>query len=137
MESPVAEYFPQLQGSEMAEVRYLVDDVDEAVLFYQDHLGFELMQQFGLAMAIVELGDLALWLAGPTASARKAMPDGTRPEPGGWARIVIKVDDLDATVAAMRAQGVRFRNDIVNGPGGKQVLCLDPSGNLVELFEPA
>ena len=121
----------------MAEIRYLVDDVDDAVLFYQDHLGFELMQQFGPAMAIMELGDLALWLAGPTASARKPMPDGTMPEPGGWARIVIKVDDLDATVAGMKAHGVRFRNDIVTGPGGRQVLCLDPSGNLVELFEPA
>ena len=121
----------------MAEVRYLVDDVDEAVLFYQDHLGFELMQQFGTAMAILELGDLALWLAGPTASARKPMPDGDIPQPGGWARIVIKVDDLTATVAEMTAKGVKFRNDIVAGPGGMQVLCLDPSGNLVELFEPA
>jgi catechol 2,3-dioxygenase-like lactoylglutathione lyase family enzyme len=121
----------------MAEVRYLVDDVDAAVIFYQDHLGFELMQQFGPAMAIVERGDLALWLAGPLASARKPMADGAMPEPGGWARIVIKVDDLDATVADMTAKGVRFRNQIVTGPGGKQVLCLDPSGNLVELFEPA
>lgn len=121
----------------MAEVRYLVDDVDAAVLFYQDHLGFELMQQFGPAMAIIERGDLALWLAGPAASARKAMADGTRPEPGGWARIVLQVDDLDATVADMKAKGVRFRNDIVVGPGGKQVLAIDPSGNLVELFEPA
>lgn len=121
----------------MAEVRYLVDDVDAAVLFYQDHLGFELMQQFGPAMAIVERGDLALWLAGPMASARKPMADGTRPVPGGWGRIVIKVDDLDATVAEMKAAGVPFRNAVVTGPGGKQVLVMDPSGNLVELFEPA
>jgi catechol 2,3-dioxygenase-like lactoylglutathione lyase family enzyme len=121
----------------MAEVRYLVDDVDAAVLFYQDHLGFELMQQFGPAMAIVERGDLALWLAGPAASARKPMADGTKPVPGGWARIVVKVDDLQAAVADMRAKGVQFRNDIVVGPGGSQVLCVDPSGNLVELFEPA
>ena len=121
----------------MAEVRYLVDDVDAAVLFYQDHLGFELMQQFGDAMAIIERGDLALWLAGPAASARKPMADGTRPEPGGWARIVLQVDDLDETVASMKAKGVRFRNDILSGPGGKQVLAIDPSGNLVELFEPA
>lgn len=121
----------------MAEVRYLVDDVDAAVLFYQDFLGFELMQQFGDAMAIVERGDLALWLAGPGASARKPMDDGTMPEPGGWARIVLKVDDMDETVALMRARGVRFRNDVVLGPGGKQVLVVDPSGNLVELFEQA
>jgi catechol 2,3-dioxygenase-like lactoylglutathione lyase family enzyme len=121
----------------MAEVRYIVDDVDAAVIFYQDHLGFELMQHFGPAMAIVEHGDLALWLAGPLASARKLMPDGARPQPGGWARIVIKVDDLAATVATMRAKGVQFRNEIVAGPGGKQILCLDPSGNLIELFEPA
>jgi catechol 2,3-dioxygenase-like lactoylglutathione lyase family enzyme len=120
----------------MAEVRYIVDDVEEAVLFYQD-LGFELMQQFGPAMAIIERGDLALWLAGPQASARKPMADGTRPEPGGWARIVLQVDDMDATLAEMRAKGVRFRNDVVQGPGGKQVLVMDPSGNLVELFEPA
>lgn len=121
----------------MAEIRYIVEDVDAAVLFYQDHLGFELMQQFGSAMAIVERGDLAVVLAGPAASARKPMPDGARPEPGGWARIVLKVDDLDATVADMRAKGVQFRNEILRGPGGKQVLCLAPSGNLVELFEPA
>lgn len=121
----------------MAEVRYLVDDVDEAVLFYQDHLGFELMQQFGPAMAIVERGDLALWLAGPLASARKPMADGIRPVPGGWARIVIKVDDLEAMVAGLKAAGMPLRNDILSGPGGKQVLVLDPSGNLVELFEPA
>ncbi len=121
----------------MAEVRYLVDDVEEAILFYQDFLGFELMQQYGPAMAIIERGDLALWLAGPLASARKPMADGTRPEPGGWARIVLKVDDLEATVAAMTARGVRFRNPVVTGPGGKQVLVMDPSGNLVELFEEA
>lgn len=121
----------------MAQVRYLVDDVDEAVIFYQDFLGFELMQQYGSAMAIIERGDLALWLAGPQASARKPMTDGTRPEPGGWARIVLKVDDMDATVSAMQARGVRFRNPVVQGPGGKQVLVLDPSGNLVELFEEA
>ena len=87
----------------MAEVRYMVDDVDAAVAFYQHELGFELKQKFGLAMAIVERGDLALWLAGPAASARRPMDDGARPQPGGWARIVIKVDDLEETVAAMTA----------------------------------
>jgi len=121
----------------MAEVRYLVDDVDEAVLFYQDFLGFKLTQQYGPAMAIIKRGDLALWLAGPMASARKRMADGTQPEPGGWARIVVKVDDMGATLAAMQARGVRFRNPVVQGPGGKQALVMDPSGNLVELFEEA
>ena len=121
----------------MAEVRYMVDDVDAAVVFYRDQLGFELKQLFGPAMAIVDHGDLALWLAGPAASARRPLADGARPQPGGWARIEIKVADLAETVAAMMATGVRLRNAMVTGPGGKQVLCLDPSGNLVELFEPA
>lgn len=120
----------------MAEVRYLVDEVEASIAFYCDLLGFELVQQFGPAMAIIQHGDLTLWLAGPMASARKPMPDGTRPEPGGWARIVLTVDDLAATVAALQAKGARFRNDILSGPGGQQVLCLDPSGNLIELFQP-
>lgn len=121
----------------MAEVRYLVDNVDEAVEFYAGHLGFVLEQQFGPAMAILKRGDLMLWLAGPKASARKPMPDGVRPEPGGWARIVVRVDDLDAEVARLRGAGVSFRNAVTAGPGGKQILCIDPSGNLVELFESA
>ena len=114
-----------------------MDDVDAAVLFYQDHPGIELMQQFGSAMAIVERGDLAVVAGGARSPARKPMPDGVRPGPGGWARIVLTVDDLNATVADLRAKGVQFRDEILRGPGGKQVLCLDPSGNLVELFEPA
>lgn len=121
----------------MAEVRYLVDNVDESVAFYTEHLGFALAQQFGPAMAILERGDLTLWLAGPNASARKPMSDGTRPEPGGWARIVVRVDDLEAEVARLRGAGVSFRNDVTAGPGGKQILSIDPSGNLVELFESA
>ena len=120
----------------MATVRYLVKDVDEAARFYTAHLGFELRQQFGHAMAIVTRQDLQLWLAGPMASAAKPMPDGRTPEPGGWNRFVCEVENLDELVAALRSQGVRFPNDIVDGPGGRQILCEDPSGNPVELFEP-
>ena len=115
----------------------MVDDVDASVAFYTEALGFTLKEQFGPAMAILARGDLALWLAGPMASARRAMPDGARPEPGGWSRFVLRVDDLEAAVARLRSLDVRFRNEIVSGPGGKQILCLDPSGNPVELFEAA
>lgn len=121
----------------MAEIRYIVDDVDQAVAFYTRHLDFVLKQQFGKAMAIVTRGDLTLWLAGPAASAQRPMPDGRRPEPGGWNRFVIKVADLAALVARLRSQGVAFRNEIVSGPGGQQILCEDPSGNVIELFQPA
>jgi catechol 2,3-dioxygenase-like lactoylglutathione lyase family enzyme len=121
----------------VAHVRYIVRDVDQAVEFYTSRLGFQLVQKFGPAMAILERGDLRLWVAGPTASASRHMPDGARPEPGGWGRFVITVDDLEGLVAQLRSQGVSFRNDIVVGPGGKQILCQDPSGNLVELFQAA
>jgi predicted enzyme related to lactoylglutathione lyase len=120
----------------MASVRYLVRDVDGAIAFYST-LGFALRQQFGPAMAIMERDDLTLWLAGPRASAARPMPDGRVPEPGGWNRFVLPVADLVATVANLRATGVAFRNDIVDGPGGRQILCEDPSGNVVELFEPS
>jgi catechol 2,3-dioxygenase-like lactoylglutathione lyase family enzyme len=120
----------------MASVRYLVRDVDQAVTFYA-HLGFALRQQFGPAMAIMARDDLTLWLAGPRASAARAMPDGRTPEPGGWNRFVLQVTDLAGAVATLRGQGVAFRNDIVEGPGGRQILCEDPSGNVVELFEPS
>ncbi|HME27564.1 MAG TPA: VOC family protein [Acetobacteraceae bacterium] len=120
----------------MVSVRYLVHDVDQAIAFYT-RLGFALRQQFGPAMAIVARDDLTLWLAGPRASAAKPMPDGRRPEPGGWNRFVLQVADLADLVVTLRAQGVTFRNDIVEGPGGRQILCEDPSGNVVELFEPA
>ena len=120
----------------MATVRYLVRDVDRAIAFYTGHLGFALKQQFGPAMAILGYGDLTLWLAGPMASASRAMPDGRRPEPGGWNRFVVTVDDLADMVAKLRGAGVTFRNDIVTGPGGQQILCEDPSGNVVELFQP-
>jgi predicted enzyme related to lactoylglutathione lyase len=121
----------------MATARYLVHDVDEAVEFYTSKLGFTLVQQFGPAMAILSRGDLTLWTAGPMASAARAMPDGTKPEPGGWCRFVLTVESLEDVVNSLRSQGVTFRNDMVTGPGGRQILCQDPSGNLVELFEPA
>jgi catechol 2,3-dioxygenase-like lactoylglutathione lyase family enzyme len=121
----------------MASVRYLVNDVDEAVAFYTGCLGFDLKQQFGPAIAILALGDLTLWVAGPTASAARPMPDGRKPQPGGWNRFVVQVDDLAATVTKLRQRGVPFRNEIVKGPGGQQILCEDPSGNIVELFQPA
>ena len=120
----------------MATVRYLVKDVDEAVRFYIAHLGFEVKQQFGPAMAVLARQDLQLWLAGPMASAARPMPDGRAPEPGGWNRFVCEVENLPELVAALRGQGVKFRNDVVEGPGGRQILCEDPSGNVVELFEP-
>jgi catechol 2,3-dioxygenase-like lactoylglutathione lyase family enzyme len=120
----------------MAAVRYLVKDVDQAIAFYSGLLGFELRQQFGPAMAILTHGDLHLWVAGPLASAARPMPDGRAPEPGGWNRFVVEVQNLRERVAALRGQGVTFRNDVVEGPGGRQILCEDPSGNVVELFEP-
>lgn len=119
----------------MASMRYIVDDVAAAVGFYRDRLGFTLRQQFGPAMAILERDGLTLWVAGPPASASKPMPDGRQPVPGGWNRAVLEVSGLDALVASLRAAGVVFRNDIVSGPGGRQILCEDPAGNCVELFE--
>ena len=121
----------------MATVRYLVRDVAASIDFYAGKLGFEVVQQFGPAMAIVRQGDLTLWLAGPAASAARPMPDGRKPVPGGWNRIQFVVADLPAEVDRLRVAGLRFRNDIVTGPGGSQVLVDDPSGNPVELFQPA
>ena len=120
----------------MAYVRYLVTDVQQAVDFYRTQLGFAVQQQFP-AMAILNRDDLTLWLAGPHASACRPMPDGRKPEPGGWNRFVIETDDLAAMVAKLKSAGVRFRNEIVSGPGGQQILVEDPCGNLVELFQPA
>jgi catechol 2,3-dioxygenase-like lactoylglutathione lyase family enzyme len=118
-------------------VRYMVDDVDAAVAWYTNHLGFTLLSNAAPAFADVTRGSLRLLLSGPTSSAGRAMPDGDRPRPGGWNRIHLIVDDLPAEVARLRAAGVRFRNDIVTGPGGSQFLLIDPSGNLIELFQPA
>jgi catechol 2,3-dioxygenase-like lactoylglutathione lyase family enzyme len=119
----------------MATVRYLVADVQRAVAFYVDRLGFTVEQEMLPAFARIQRDDLSLWLAGPSASAARPMPDGRRPEPGGWNRFVIEVDDLASTVADLRAAGAIFRNDIVTGPGGKQILLEDPDGNPIELFE--
>ncbi len=120
----------------MAQVRYIVHEVDKSIDFYSGKLGFKLEQQYGPAMAILVLDDLRLWIAGPPASASKPMPDGSKPEPGGWCRIVITVDDLESLVAQLKNEGVDFKNEILEGPGGKQILCVDPSNNLVELFQP-
>jgi catechol 2,3-dioxygenase-like lactoylglutathione lyase family enzyme len=121
----------------MATMRYLVHDVGASVSFYVDGFGFEVVQDYAPAMAIVRRDDLTLWLAGPTASAARPMPDGRTPEPGGWNRVVIEVGDLDERIAALGSAGVVFRNEVVEGPGGRQILAEDPSGNVVELFEAA
>jgi catechol 2,3-dioxygenase-like lactoylglutathione lyase family enzyme len=121
----------------MANVRYFVRDVAEAVSFYCDHLGFDLKQQFGSAMAILKRDDLTLWLAGPEASASRPMPDGRQPVPDGWNRFVLDVKALSILVDKLKANNVKFRNDIVTGLGGQQILCEDPSGSVIELFQPA
>ena len=118
----------------MAVVRYMVDDAEASATFYCDLLGFSVEQRLG-PIVIVARDDLRLWLAGPGTSARRPMPDGQTPQPGGWNRIVIEADDLDALVASLRASGARFRNEIISGPGGRQILAEDPSGNPIELFE--
>jgi catechol 2,3-dioxygenase-like lactoylglutathione lyase family enzyme len=122
--------------SEMISVRYMVHDVGEAVAFYTKFLGFEVLTNFP-AFADVARGRLRLLLSGPNSSAARPMPDGARPGPGGWNRIHLIVKDIDAEVARLRAAGAPFRNDIVEGPGGRQILLEDPSGNVVELFESA
>ena len=124
-------------ADETVNVRYMVDDVDEAIAFYTKLLGFELLSSASPAFADVRRGNLRLLLAGPTSSAGRPMPDGTKPEPGGWNRIHFIVDDIDTEVARLRDVGARFRNDIIEGPGGKQILLEDPSDNVVELFQPA
>jgi len=118
-------------------VRYMVNDVDDAVAFYTTHLGFTLLSNKAPAFADVVRGDLRLLLSGPTSSAGQPMPDGRKPEPGGWNRIHLVVADIEAEVHRLHERGVRFRNDIVRGPGGAQILVKDPSGNVVELFQPA
>src|SRR6266567_2425739 len=120
----------------MVNVRYMVDNVDAAVDFYTTHFGFTLRSSAAPAFADVVRGQLRLLLSGPSSSAGRPMPDGRRPAPGGWNRIHLIVEDLSAEVDRLRAAGVHFRNDIVTGPGGSQILLDDPSGNPIELFQP-
>lgn len=122
---------------EVVNVRYMVNDVDEAISFYTKQLGFDVLTSAPPAFADVKRGNLRLLLAGPTSSAGRPMPDGRTPGPGGWNRIHFVVDDIDTEVERLREAGATFRNDIVTGPGGKQILLEDPSGNVVELFQPA
>lgn len=125
-----------IEIAEMVSVRYMVDDVAKSVAFYTRFLGFEVLHQFP-AFADVARGKLRLLLSGPASSAARPMPDGAKPGPGGWNRIHFIVKDIDAEVARLREAGAPFRNEILEGPGGKQVLLQDPSGNVVELFQPA
>jgi catechol 2,3-dioxygenase-like lactoylglutathione lyase family enzyme len=117
-------------------VRYMVDDVEAAIAFYTTHFGFELLTNQAPAFADVQRGNLRLLLSGPSSSAARPMPDGRQPEPGGWNRIHLLVDDLANEVERLRAAGLVFRNDIVKGPGGAQVVVDDPAGNPIELFQP-
>jgi catechol 2,3-dioxygenase-like lactoylglutathione lyase family enzyme len=124
-------------NTDLVSIRYMVDDVEESIDFYTTHLGFTLRMSAAPAFADVVRDRLRLLLSGPTSSAGRPMPDGARPSPGGWNRIHLIVDDIHAEVARLREAGARFRNDILEGPGGKQILLQDPSGNVVELFQPA
>jgi len=121
----------------LVSVRYMVDDVDQAIDFYTRHLGFDVRSHPGPAFADVVRGPLRVLLSGPESSAGRPMPDGRKPGPGGWNRIHFIVDDIDGEVERLRAAGVPFRNDVVTGPGGRQILLEDPSGNPIELFQPA
>jgi catechol 2,3-dioxygenase-like lactoylglutathione lyase family enzyme len=122
---------------EMVSVRYMVDDVEEALAFYTKVLDFEVLNAFPPAFADVARGNLRLLLSGPSSSAGRPMPDGATPVPGGWNRIHLIVDDIATEVARLREAGAEFRNDILAGPGGQQILLKDPAGNVVELFQPA
>jgi catechol 2,3-dioxygenase-like lactoylglutathione lyase family enzyme len=124
-------------SDDLVSVRYMVDDVERAVAFYTTHFGFSLRMNAAPAFADVVRGRLRLLLSGPTSSAGRPMPDGQVPQPGGWNRIHFIVDDIADEVERLRSAGVRFRNDIVSGPGGQQILLDDPAGNPIELFQPA
>jgi len=126
---------PSESFDEFAHVRYQVADIDRAIAFYTQALGCEVRQQVGKAFASVSLGRLRLILSGPGSSGARPMPDGRKQEPGGWNRILIYVDDLDARVEQLKKQGVRFRNDVEAGPGGRQIQIEDPDGNPIELHE--
>jgi catechol 2,3-dioxygenase-like lactoylglutathione lyase family enzyme len=137
IQSPNLPKHDRTDNDTMATVRYFAADVSRASNFYVAHLGFQLLQQYGPAMAILERDDLTLWMAGPSASASRPMIDGSQPVPGGWNRLVIPTDDLDSLVERLRTENVVFRNDIVTGPGGRQILIEDSEGNPIELFEAA
>ncbi len=124
-------------AQEQVNVRYMVNDVQASVDWYVTHLGFEQISNAAPAFADVRRGALRLLLSGEKSSAGRPMPDGRRPEPGGWNRFELVVDDLQAEVERLRLRGLKFRNDIVTGPGGSQILLEDPSGNVIELFQPA
>jgi catechol 2,3-dioxygenase-like lactoylglutathione lyase family enzyme len=124
-------------ADDLVNVRYMVDDVEGAVDFYTEHFDFELRSSAAPAFADVVRGNLRLLLSGPKSSAGRPMPDGRTPEPGGWNRIHFIVDDIEADVERLRSAGLTFRNDIVSGPGGRQILLEDPAGNPIELFQPA
>lgn len=124
-------------ADDLVSVRYLVDDVDASLAFYTTHLGFSELTHWGSAFADVARGNLRLLLSGPASSAGRPMPDGTVPHAGGWNRIHLIVDDIQSEVDRLRVAGVSFRSDIVTGPGGSQIVLDDPSGNPVELFQPA
>jgi catechol 2,3-dioxygenase-like lactoylglutathione lyase family enzyme len=123
--------------SDTVNVRYMVDDVEAAVAFYTEHFGFTLLSSAAPAFADVIRGNLRLLISGPKSSAGRPMPDGRQPGPGGWNRIHLIVDDLPTEVERLRNAGLTFRNDIVKGPGGSQILVDDPSGNPIELFQPS
>jgi catechol 2,3-dioxygenase-like lactoylglutathione lyase family enzyme len=125
-----------MPDTDTVSVRYLVDDVAACVDFYTSHFGFSVLTSFPPAFADVQRGNLRLLLSGPQSSAGRAMADGERPGPGGWNRIHLIVDDLDREVARLTEEGVRFRNEVVTGPGGAQILAVDPAGNFIELFQP-
>jgi catechol 2,3-dioxygenase-like lactoylglutathione lyase family enzyme len=124
-------------ADEFVNVRYMVDDVEDAVAFYTTHFGFAVRSNRAPAFADVVLGSLRLLLSGPASSAGRPMPDGRTPQPGGWNRIHLIVEDIAGEVERLRAAGLAFRNDIVSGPGGRQILLDDPAGNPIELFQPA
>ena len=126
-----------LLDEDTVNVRYMVANVEESIEFYTTHLGFSVLSNMAPAFADVRRGNLRLLLSGPTSSAGRPMPDGRKPEPGGWNRIHFLVDDIEAEVVRLRDAGATFRNDIVVGPGGSQILLEDPSGNVVEIFQPA
>lgn len=126
-----------MHDNDLVSVRYMVDDVQRSIDFYTELFGFEVRTSFAPAFADVVRGHLRLLLSGPTSSAGRPMPDGRQPEAGGWNRIHFVVDDIDAEVERLREAGVSFRNEIVTGPGGRQILLDDPSGNPIEIFQPA